>query len=586
MSPFKVPLAYQRRLSRVVSVGNVKIGGTEPICVQSMLTSDTSDAPACLKEIETLAAAQCGLIRLTVPNQKSLEAIPVIRKGMQDLGIEIPLVADIHFSPQLALDSCEFFEKIRINPGNYVDRKRFEIREYSDQQYQEELNRLKEALAPLIKRLVQYKRAIRIGTNHGSLADRIINRYGDTPEGMVESALEFLRIFKINQFHDLIISMKASNPLVMRQAYHLLVQRMDEEAMDYPLHLGVTEAGDELEGRTKSAIGIGGLLCDGIGDTLRVSLTEPAENEIPEGQKLIQGIEALISHSFQYPHESLDIAPRTANYPASPVSVGQIMVGGDATFKFFETGNSGTASNIPNSDAVISTAQLSSLTDFSVHNTDSAFIVINDEIFQKQNFNQELQRLHNLSSACILLVESEHPLFVVRNLVKLLKNQGTPWPLGIQFPASFNAVNWRSFAMETGALIADGLLACVVAPEKAPEFIQRFIPVLLQATRVRLYKADFISCPSCGRTHFDLKATTQRIKERTRHLTGVKIGIMGCIVNGPGEMADADFGYVGVGKGKISLYHGQNCVNRGISAEEAVDHLIALIKEKGRWLDP
>ena len=384
----------KRRQASTVSIGAIKIGGTEPIRIQSMLTSDTTNVEACIEEIAGLDAVDCEIIRLTVPNQKSVDSLPAIRAEMDKRGIKRPLVADVHFNPQLAINVCEFVEKVRINPGNFVDRKKFEVREYTDQQYQQELARVEEKMLPLINNLKKYGCALRIGTNHGSLSDRVMNRFGDNSEGMVESALEYLRILRKHDFEENVLSMKSSNPLVMIQAYRQLVQVMDKEDMYYPLHLGVTEAGNELDGRIKSAVGIGTLLCDGLGDTIRVSLTEASVNEIPVAQSI------------------------------------------------------------------------------------------------------------------------------------------------------------------------------------------------LQSTRARIYNTDFISCPSCGRTFFDLESTTSQIKERTSHLKGVKIAIMGCVVNGPGEMADADFGYVGAGPGKISLYHGQTCVERNIPSAQAVERLIELIKEQGKWVSP
>ena len=384
----------KRRQASTVSIGAIKIGGTEPIRIQSMLTSDTTNVEACIAEIAGLDAVDCEIIRLTVPNQKSVDSLPAIRAEMDKRGIKRPLVADVHFNPQLAINVCEFVEKVRINPGNFVDRKKFEVREYTDQQYQQELARVEEKMLPLINNLKKYGCALRIGTNHGSLSDRVMNRFGDNSEGMVESALEYLRILRKHDFEENVLSMKSSNPLVMIQAYRQLVQVMDKEDMYYPLHLGVTEAGNELDGRIKSAVGIGTLLCDGLGDTIRVSLTEASVNEIPVAQSI------------------------------------------------------------------------------------------------------------------------------------------------------------------------------------------------LQSTRARIYNTDFISCPSCGRTFFDLESTTSQIKARTSHLKGVKIAIMGCVVNGPGEMADADFGYVGAGPGKISLYHGQTCVERNIPSAQAVERLIELIKEQGKWVSP
>ena len=384
----------KRRQASTVSIGAIKIGGTEPIRIQSMLTSDTTNVEACIEEIAGLDAVDCEIIRLTVPNQKSVDSLPAIRAEMDKRGIKRPLVADVHFNPQLAINVCEFVEKVRINPGNFVDRKKFEVREYTDQQYQQELARVEEKMLPLINNLKKYGCALRIGTNHGSLSDRVMNRFGDNSEGMVESALEYLRILRKHNFEETVLSMKSSNPLVMIQAYRQLVQVMDREDMYYPLHLGVTEAGNELDGRIKSAVGIGTLLCDGLGDTIRVSLTEASVNEIPVAQSI------------------------------------------------------------------------------------------------------------------------------------------------------------------------------------------------LQSTRSRIYNTDFISCPSCGRTFFDLESTTSQIKARTSHLKGVKIAIMGCVVNGPGEMADADFGYVGAGPGKINLYHGQTCVERNIPSAQAVERLIELIKEQGKWVYP
>ena len=384
----------KRRHTNTVSIGSIKIGGSEPIRIQSMLTSDTTNVESCIEEISRLDAVDCEIIRLTVPNQKSVDSLPAIRTEMKKRGIERPLVADIHFNPQLAVNVCEFVEKVRINPGNFADRKKFEVREYTDLQYHEELERVEEKLIPLIQNLKKYGCALRIGTNHGSLSDRLMNRFGDSPEGMVESAMEFLRIIRRHNFEDIVLSMKSSNPLVMIEAYRKLVRVMDTEDMHYPLHLGVTEAGNELDARIKSAVGIGTLLCDGFGDTIRVSLTEPSENEIP----------------------------------------------------------------------------------------------------------------------------------VARSI--------------------------------------------------------------LQSTRSRIYNADFISCPSCGRTFFDLENTTEQIKAHTSHLKGVKIAVMGCIVNGPGEMADADFGYVGAAPGKINLFHGKSCVERNVPTEQAVESLIDLIKEHGKWVDP
>ncbi len=562
-----------RRSSRTVRIGDLAVGGQEPIRIQSMLTSDTTDVAACLAEIERLDAVGCEMIRVTAPNQKSVEALGRIHAGMRERGITRPLIADIHFNPALAVGACEFVEKVRINPGNYADRKKFEVREYSEDQYAEELERIEQSLLPLIANLQRYGRALRIGTNHGSLSDRIMNRYGDSPEGMVQSALEFLRIFRKHQYHDIVLSMKSSNPMVMMQAYRLLVKRMDEEGMDYPLHLGVTEAGFGPDGRLKSAVGIGGLLADGLGDTIRVSLTEPAENEIPAARQILEEVQGQTSvaqrqqASFSGTLQKGELIPEGPHVTATAsVDLQGLEVGGSAPFR------------------------LLALSDYTIPGLGHEVF---DSLLQRDQAGSVPFRLLQAPEAAstthpeLLLLDAEHPLGLVREWRQQLDQAETPWPIGFVLPAMEPDALPLGLAAELGTLIADGLLQALVCPtanSEAPEV--EFAQMLLQATRVRLYKADFISCPSCGRTFFDLQTTTAHIKERTAHLKGVKIAVMGCVVNGPGEMADADFGYVGAGPGKVHLYKGQEQVARNIPSEQAVDRLIELLQENGVWKNP
>ena len=618
MSTYSTFLSFSRRPTRVVSVGSLKIGGEESICVQSMLTSRTCDLPRVLDEITTLAAVNCQLIRITVPNQRAVECLPAIRRGMEKRGIAIPVVADIHFNPKLAIDSCEFVEKVRINPGNYADRKRFEIREYSEALYQEELERIEARLLTLTGNLKKYGCALRIGVNHGSLCDRILNRYGDTPKGMVESALEFVRIFSKHDFNDIIISMKSSIPSVMMQAYRFLVIQMEQEGMDYPLHLGVTEAGNGLEARIKSAVGIGSLLMDGIGDTIRVSLTEPAENEIPAAYSILQGLDCFRKefsawrNIFYEPPvsdseratQSVTLKLENDTCSTSVHSFQPITVGGDSPFAFLGMSSNPienlasplfdrTLTTPPNGESASSEIRLfESLSLFfeknnSVQMEVPPVILLEEQQIKQSGFSEKLKVLLQEKEAKLLLVRSSHPLLTVRFLEQLLRNYQSDWPLGIVVPDVDDTRHWSGLAAEAGSLIVDGLVDCLVCPTIDPQKpVFQFCQTLLQATRVRLFKADFISCPSCGRTFFDLQTTTDAIKVRTQHLKGVKIGIMGCVVNGPGEMADADFGYVGSAKGKINLYRKQECVARNIPQNQAVERLIDLIKADGRWIAP
>ena len=574
-------------------VGKVGVGSAEPVRIQSMLTSETTDLDSVMLEIQALHRASCEMIRITIPNRKALDAIPEVRRRMSEEGIERPLIADIHFNPQLAVDSCEFFEKVRINPGNYADRKKFEIREYSDLQYAEELERIEETLLPLVKNLKTYQRCLRIGTNHGSLSDRVMNRFGDSPEGMVQSALEFLRIFEKHDFYDTILSMKSSNPLVMKEAYRLLVMRMEEESMDYPLHLGVTEAGNGSEGRIKSAVGIGGLLCQGLGDTIRVSLTEPAENEIPAAKAILGGVEKLIERistelgeNERFEEKSVSettISPNqnqsTLRIQSEKTSGRSILmkpsgckIGDRETFKllFWKTGTEFTDPK--------------KVFDAKLDRSDGEQVLLLNE--QEIETGLDKTILDHLKSK-LLVLEVSNPLYTIRNLNQRFEDKAKPTAIGFQLPIIESMEDHLGLVAELGELISSRELHALICHDGDPESLSaRFAQNLMQATRVRMFQADFISCPSCGRTFFDLQQTTEQIKRKTAHLTGVKIAVMGCVVNGPGEMADADYGYVGAGPGKIHLYRGQQCVQRNIPSHDAVDKLIDLIRSEGRWIEP
>ena len=574
-------------------VGKVGVGSAEPVRIQSMLTSETTDLDSVMLEIQALHRASCEMIRITIPNRKALDAIPEVRRRMSEEGIERPLIADIHFNPQLAVDSCEFFEKVRINPGNYADRKKFEIREYSDLQYAEELERIEETLLPLVKNLKTYQRCLRIGTNHGSLSDRVMNRFGDSPEGMVQSALEFLRIFEKHDFYDTILSMKSSNPLVMKEAYRLLVMRMEEESMDYPLHLGVTEAGNGSEGRIKSAVGIGGLLCQGLGDTIRVSLTEPAENEIPAAKAILGGVEKLIERISTDLGENERFEGKTVS--ETTISPNQ----NQSTLRIQSEKTSGGSILIKPSGCKIGDRETFKLLswkteeeftdpkkvfDAKLDRSDGEQVLLLNE--QEIETGLDKTILDHLKSK-LLVLEVSNPLYTIRNLNQRLEGKAKPAAIGYQLPITETMEDHLGLAAELGELISSRELHALICRDGDPESLSaRFAQNLMQATRVRMFQADFISCPSCGRTFFDLQQTTEQIKRKTAHLTGVKIAVMGCVVNGPGEMADADYGYVGAGPGKIHLYRGQQCVQRNIPSHDAVDKLIDLIRSEGRWIEP
>ncbi len=637
-----------RRKTRVVQVGDIKIGGQNQIVVQSMTTTPSTDVKATVDQIERLKEVGCEIARVTTPTMSDAQALKDIKKEMQRRKIHMPLVADVHFLPKIALYACDWVDKVRINPGNFADRKRFEIKEYSDQEYANELDRVRDEFLPIVKRAKQNGIAIRIGTNHGSLSDRIMNRFGDTPKGMVESAIEFINVAKAEGFHDLIVSMKASNVQVMIQAYRLLVSRMYELSMDYPLHLGVTEAGDGEDGRIKSAVGIGSLLSDGLGDTIRVSLTEDPEHEIPVARQLVQ----LYARPFQDDRPIQNIVPCWSFYEhrrrdSKKINNGLVSYGKGETVavslhsnvhhhaqtflnqKTFEPKPDRvvlelTKPSIENENAFLKNHDFSlalklqgaSMGDFNVSNMkfDELSVAVSSA-WQDKEYRTKLLKLLNgrilwfrvskfeelpslmdvlksFDSSVPLGVEIQNSRLIdlTRKTVTLLNENKLNVPILLDFVASPNMtdeeVRLRA-AVELGSLLCDGLGDLVqVQYGQNQEFSNQLAFNVLQACRLRMTKTDFIACPSCGRTLFDLQSTTQKIREKTGHLKGLKIAIMGCIVNGPGEMADADFGYVGSGPSRINLYVGQDCVQRNIDQEQAVDALVSLIKSHNRWIEP
>jgi (E)-4-hydroxy-3-methylbut-2-enyl-diphosphate synthase len=620
---FSAPLAYRRRRTRVVRVGDLGVGGDEPIRVQSMLTCSTWDVERVVAETRGLVEAGCEIVRVTVPTQKDLDALPAIRLRLREERIAVPLVADIHFNPRLALGCVPHVEKVRINPGNYVDAKRFEVREYSEAQYQAELDRIEETLLPLIRALQRYGRSLRIGVNHGSLSDRIMNRHGDTPQGMVECAMEYLRVLARHGYHDTVVSMKSSNPLVVIQAYRQLVLAMEREGMDYPLHLGVTEAGDGADGRIKSAIGIGALLCDGLGDTVRVSLTEPSVNEIPAARELVAAVRE-VERGPSWPEVVFRTPVEIARRSTRRLRLAGGDVGGDVRVAFLARNATGLrmpgetelfdgelvpasltdrapASGSPANESPVGSARASSVKAMRPGQArlwtlaelggelpeGPCAIGIGTGDVDGAALSELLLGAGARHPGVLFVVDGASPLMPVRYLANLLDRSGLDWPIAVLLPDASPARPPLAAAAQIGSLAADGLLDALVAPGADPRSPgTELCKTLLQAARLRTYKTEYISCPSCGRTLFDLQETTERIKARTSHLKGVKIAVMGCVVNGPGEMADADFGYVGGAPGKVNLYKGKTCVERGIPTELAVERLVHLIREHGAWVDP
>ncbi|HXU76735.1 MAG TPA: (E)-4-hydroxy-3-methylbut-2-enyl-diphosphate synthase [Methylomirabilota bacterium] len=579
------PFFYERRRTREVVVGQgdgrVVLGGDRPVVVQSMLTCDTMDTAECVKQTLELVAVGCQIVRITAPTVKDAANLKNIVAELRAVGCPVPIVADIHFKPDAAMEAAKWVEMVRINPGNYADSKKFAIKEYTDEQYTAELERIEERFTPLVKLCKELNRAMRIGTNHGSLSDRIMNRFGDTPLGMVESALEFARIARKNDFHNFKFSMKSSNPKVMIECYRLLVARLEQEGPDwnYPIHLGVTEAGEGEDGRIKSAIGIGSLLCDGLGDTIRVSLTEDSPREIEVCRDLL----AQVPHLANLKPAEFGVVPSFDPFtfarrqtPEVELTEG-VKCGGEQTVRVVVTQAAWDklAPKISPKADVKPEAIYEELNLF--------------EVDPRQDFevNCDTQLISVKDGVDLPAITS------FRLLAARLKRLGRNNPILLK-----DCLNFESTPLEPkiallrasvviGALLADGIGdAILVRGETGAGQSLRLAFNILQASGCRSFKTDYVACPSCGRTLFNLQTVTARIKARTEHLKGVKIAIMGCIVNGPGEMADADFGYVGGAPGKINLYVGKTPIKFNIPEGEAVDRLVDLIKEHGKWAEP
>lgn len=576
----------QRRATREVMVGRVGVGGANPLRVQSMITCDTMDTEASIGQTMELAAAGCEIVRITAPTVKDSANLEHIVRGLRERGCEVPIVADIHFKPEAAMEAAKWVEKVRINPGNYADSKKFKIVEYTDEQYAAELERIRERFTPLVRLCRARGIAMRIGTNHGSLSDRIMNRYGDTPLGMVESALEFARIARDLDYHAFVFSMKSSNPKVMINAYRLLVARLGEEGEDwnYPIHLGVTEAGEGEDARIKSAIGIGSLLHDGIGDTIRVSLTEDSVHEIPVARALAEiagkALAAATMPQETRPTERLPYNPFEYERRGSKrIERGGVKLGGNELVRIVV--------RQVNFDKVAH--KLDRLGDYQpeivyekagimeIDPRDEAAIARLNENTEAQLVTVRDDADLNVIPAFRLLAAALHPRHPILLKDTLNSQPSTPNFLETLLVAAANI----------GALLCDGIGdAVLIQGEEAPGQALRLSYNILQAAGSRIFKTDYVACPSCGRTLFNLQTTTARIKAATSHLKGVKIAIMGCIVNGPGEMADADFGYVGGAPGKVNLYVGKTAVKFNIPEADAVDRLQDLIREHGKWVEP
>ena len=627
------PWKRTRVTTKEVQIGTLRLGGENPIRVQSMTTTDTMDTEGSVAESIRMIDAGCELVRLTAPSKNEAENLQKIKAALVEKGYNTPLVADIHFTPNAAEIAAKIVEKVRVNPGNYADKKKFEEIDYTDDSYQAELDRIEEKFTPLVLLCKANGTAMRIGTNHGSLSDRILSRYGDTPEGMVESAFEFIRICEKHDFDQLVISMKASNTLVMVQAYRLLMAKMLENDVVYPLHLGVTEAGDGEDGRIKSAVGIGALLEDGLGDTIRVSLTEAPEAEIPVAQKLIAKYNAYKSFDFEPPQNELSYSPFFYNKRESaafhniggkntPIVLADLSDVDDIKpAHFFGFGYQYSIPldkwNIQDQAAdyvYIGSNEI----EFEVPGT--LGIIVDFELWNAKYSDKSgyyplvlKEELQDISSAqiCFLPLEAEdalpqelsaHPNAVIvlntaydnktqlyRKFFLALQENGLQNPVILSY--QYETAELETFQLyagsDAGVLLIDGFGDGIwLNAALGAQYINSTSFGILQATRTRISKTEYISCPSCGRTLFDLQETTAKIRQRTAHLKGLKIGIMGCIVNGPGEMADADYGYVGTGPGKINLYKEKTIVKRNIEEQQAVEALVDLIKEYGDWQEP
>lgn len=630
---------YSRFLTREVTIGDLKMGGLNPIRLQSMTTTDTMDTMGTVEQSIRMIKAGCELVRITAPSMNEANNLELIKKELVSRGYNTPICADIHFTPNAAEFAAKVIEKVRVNPGNYADKKKFETIDYTDSAYESELERIRNRFTPLVKICKEYGTAMRIGTNHGSLSDRILSRYGDTPLGMVESALEFLRICEDNNYFNIVISMKASNTQVMVQAYRLLVAKMIETNRNYPLHLGVTEAGDGEDGRIKSAVGIGTLLEDGLGDTIRVSLTEEPEYEIPvakllaeryterKGHQPIKEISTELAYNpFEFnrnpTREIINIGshnvPRViADYSMKPDVTAASLFGvgynysvpldkwnlTDMAVDYLFLGDNKIGFEIPGTLGLIYNSQ-SWLSEKNKNRSYPLFCA--DEYFttneksSELNFvavtidvltNEFIQKIKNEKTVCLVFDSfNKHTMPELRRMAMDLKINNCLLPFIIK--CNYTNLSEEKFQLysstDIGGLLLDGFGDGIWIKQKdcvSKQICNSTAFGILQATRSRISKTEYISCPSCGRTLFDLQETTQKIRERTDHLKGIKIGIMGCIVNGPGEMADADYGYVGTGVGKISLYKGKQVVKKNVTSETAVDELIDLIKAHGDWVE-
>ncbi len=641
--------SYSRRKTKVVYIGELPVGDENPIRIQSMTTVDTMDTKGSVDQAIRMIEAGCEYVRITAPSLNEAKNLAEIKRELRNRGFQVPLIADIHFTPNAAETAARIVEKVRINPGNYADRKKFQIIEYDDESYQKEIDRIRERFTPLVKICKEYGTAMRIGTNHGSLSDRIMSRYGDTPLGMVESALEFLRICEDLGYYDIVLSMKASNTLVMVQAYRMLINRLEEESLQaYPLHLGVTEAGEGEDGRIKSAVGIGALLEDGLGDTVRVSLTEEPEFEAPVAKELVKRYETRSPHTFIQPIQEQPTNPfaYSRRSTAEVGSIGDLNVPrvivdasnfsieeyadledlghyyvaeldkwkmNDLGSDYIYSGKVAVPFMLPNG--------LREILDYETWELDpekatkyplftrEAWIV-NTERHQELNFlylsasdlSSGVIRILDESTRVVLILGTDnlHGLAEQRRFFFELVHKEIELPVILhRHYANLKSDQLQLYsATDVGGLLIDGygdgvMITCDHLESHDPHEAIRPLKLLndlsfgiLQAARTRMTKTEYISCPSCGRTLFDLQATTAKIRKLTDHLKGVKIGIMGCIVNGPGEMADADYGYVGSGKGKITLYKGQEVVKKAVPSKDAVDELIEIIKNDGNWIDP
>ncbi|MGA7721908.1 MAG: (E)-4-hydroxy-3-methylbut-2-enyl-diphosphate synthase [Ignavibacteriaceae bacterium] len=654
---------YKRYKTREVFIGDVALGANNPIRIQSMTTTNTMDTKATVEQTIRMVNSGCEYVRITAPSKLEAQNLELIKNELRKKGYNVPLIADIHFTPNAAEIAARIVEKVRINPGNYIDRKKFQSMEYTDSEYYSEIEKIRERFSPLVKICKEYGTCMRIGTNHGSLSDRIMSRYGDTPLGMIESALEFVRICEELDYYNIVLSMKASNPQIMIQAYRMLIKKMESEGMNYPLHIGVTEAGGGEDGRIKSAVGIGTLLEDGIGDTVRVSLTEDPEFEAPVAIQLVKRYDERANHKPIKPVEIIPYDPfnYTRRHTFNILNIGEQNVPrvitdfgesgvndyndlsaigyyydsvtdkwnmSDGAPDFIYLGKNEPSFNLPNGLRIIydykfwvekknnqESFPLFSTDEYSKSNKKSK--ILNFVAGTIDNLNDSILNLINADKTAVIILETInlHGMPEQRRVFIELLTKSITNPVILKrnyYTLSFDQLRLYA-ATDLGGLMVDGFGDGVWAnaesikelsdnhskinenilvnnlvnrTESKEKAINRVLFGVLQATRTRISKTEYIACPSCGRTLFDLQETTERIRQRTEHLKGVKIAIMGCIVNGPGEMADADYGYVGSGIGKINLYRGKDIVRRNIPSEQAVDNLIEIIKEDNNWIIP